>query len=178
MIVWGGYGGSTTELDTGRGYTPGCDCPLLTWYRDADGDGYGATTSVVLSCTQPLGYVATGGDCNDSDARVWSKPLEVAGIEASKSTDPYVSWESEASTAGPSTLYDITRGRLSVLRANGFPGMADCASNDVTVTHYYEPLSFCSVPSGDGCWYLVRGQNSCGTGTYGPPLLDAVRICP
>ncbi|NPC69906.1 hypothetical protein HPP05_09120 [Corallococcus exiguus] len=40
----------------------------LTWYTDTDGDGYGSTR--VEACVQPAGTVATGGDCNDSDALV------------------------------------------------------------------------------------------------------------
>ncbi|MFH1469816.1 MAG: MopE-related protein [Pseudomonadota bacterium] len=37
-----------------------------TWYRDADGDGYGSDTATLSRCDQPSGYVASGGDCNDS----------------------------------------------------------------------------------------------------------------
>ena len=39
----------------------------LSWYADADGDGYG-TTSSVLSCTQPIGFSAVSGDCNDANS--------------------------------------------------------------------------------------------------------------
>lgn len=35
--------------------------------QDADNDGYGSTTSTVCACTQPAGYVITGGDCGDTD---------------------------------------------------------------------------------------------------------------
>jgi len=37
-----------------------------TWYADGDLDGYGST-STVKACVVPSGYVASGGDCNDSD---------------------------------------------------------------------------------------------------------------
>ena len=39
---------------------------MLTYYADQDQDGYGDEASAVLDCTQPAGYVAQGGDCNDS----------------------------------------------------------------------------------------------------------------
>ncbi|MEY3050629.1 MAG: hypothetical protein RLY31_414 [Bacteroidota bacterium] len=39
------------------------------WYADGDGDGYGSNATV-LSCQQPNGYTATGGDCNDDDPTI------------------------------------------------------------------------------------------------------------
>jgi len=42
----------------------------ITWYADADLDGYGDSTSSVTACTQAPGYVALEGDCNDGDPAV------------------------------------------------------------------------------------------------------------
>ena len=49
--------------------------PLLPWYLDADGDGYGVSVgagpgaampaALFWACAQPPGYAAVGGDCND-----------------------------------------------------------------------------------------------------------------
>jgi hypothetical protein len=41
---------------------------LSTFYRDADGDGYGNASESTTGCTAPTGYVANAEDCNDSDA--------------------------------------------------------------------------------------------------------------
>jgi MYXO-CTERM domain-containing protein len=41
----------------------------LTWYVDADGDGWGGTETT-LACADPEGYVATASDCDDGDASV------------------------------------------------------------------------------------------------------------
>ena len=38
-----------------------------TWYQDEDGDGYGTADSTTRGCTAPEGYVATPGDCDDTD---------------------------------------------------------------------------------------------------------------
>lgn len=38
---------------------------VLTWYFDEDGDGFGDDDNTQLSCTQPNGYVAQPGDCDD-----------------------------------------------------------------------------------------------------------------
>lgn len=40
------------------------------WYVDADGDGHGTAASFVDACEQPAGYVATSGDCDDSNANI------------------------------------------------------------------------------------------------------------
>jgi hypothetical protein len=36
-----------------------------TWYFDGDGDGYGVDSLTEVSCTQPGGFEAIGGDCDD-----------------------------------------------------------------------------------------------------------------
>ncbi len=40
------------------------------WYADADGDGYGDDAVAGFYCEAPSGYVATPGDCDDTDATI------------------------------------------------------------------------------------------------------------
>jgi len=40
------------------------------WYGDADGDGYGDSSSTNIACSAPTGYVADDSDCDDGDATV------------------------------------------------------------------------------------------------------------
>ena len=86
-----GYVGTATDCDDGDAATsPGAaevcdgvdnDCDALvddddpslagavTWYADADRDGFGSTAYRLAACVQPSGYVADGTDCNDLDPR-------------------------------------------------------------------------------------------------------------
>ena len=41
-----------------------------TYYRDADGDGYGNASLTVQACSAPSGYVNNSTDCNDSNASI------------------------------------------------------------------------------------------------------------
>ena len=51
--------------------------PTRTWYRDADGDGYGNSGSWVQNCRQPPGYVPNASDCNDGNAAIRPGATEV-----------------------------------------------------------------------------------------------------
>ncbi|NTX10843.1 hypothetical protein HUA76_08610 [Myxococcus sp. CA056] len=41
-----------------------------TWYRDADGDGYGNASSTTQACSQPSGHVANTSDCHDGSSSI------------------------------------------------------------------------------------------------------------
>jgi alpha-tubulin suppressor-like RCC1 family protein len=51
--------------------------PMPTWYRDADGDGYGTPNSTLSSCFTQPGYISQSGDCNDSNASIKPGATEV-----------------------------------------------------------------------------------------------------
>ena len=82
-----GFSGSADDCDDTRGSVyPGADeycdeidndCddivdenPVdgLTYYRDADGDGYGSEDDTQQSCDTPTGYSPSLGDCDDANA--------------------------------------------------------------------------------------------------------------
>ncbi len=48
-----------------------------TWYVDADGDGYGSSSSSRVQCSAPSGYVANASDCNDGNAAISPAATEV-----------------------------------------------------------------------------------------------------
>ena len=43
---------------------------MITFYEDADSDGYGSMTEMVMACTLPAGYVTSNTDCDDALATV------------------------------------------------------------------------------------------------------------
>ena len=53
-----------------------------TYYRDADGDGYGDPATTTRGCGEPVGYVSNAADCSDSSASISPEGVEVCnGID-------------------------------------------------------------------------------------------------
>lgn len=50
----------------------------VTWYRDADGDGFGNAADNLIAGVQPQGYVLNKTDCNDAAASVYPGAPELA----------------------------------------------------------------------------------------------------
>ena len=54
----------------------------LPWFGDNDRDGYGDGGDFERECTAPAGYLATGGDCDDTDPAISPDAIEVCdGID-------------------------------------------------------------------------------------------------
>ena len=56
--------------DDCNGYADDGATDLVTYYADADADGYGDPSDSVEACGAPDGYVADASDCDDTDASV------------------------------------------------------------------------------------------------------------
>ncbi len=98
--------------------------------------------------------VCTGGVCVGTPA----VPPEIAGVFASSDKTTF-SW----STAASASRYDVLRGALSAFPA-GPGGNDETCFDDLGGTSVSDPTV---PPQGLGFWYLARGENSCGKGTFG-----------
>ncbi|NQV90799.1 hypothetical protein HQ487_05360 [Candidatus Uhrbacteria bacterium] len=127
----------------GNGIDDNCDssdddATGSVWYRDGDGDGYGAYATQI-ACTQPSGYVLSSTDCDDTDAQVNPGATEVcdgADNDCDGSTDPDTS-------ADASTWYIDADGdgygyrnqdRVSCTQPSGYvTSRIDCDDGDADV---------------------------------------------
>ena len=119
---------------------------------------------------------ANGTPCNDGDACTVGEtcqasacsggvslqvPAEIANLTfgADHST---MSWNS-ASGAGPGTVHDVLRGSTSELPVGSGAGET-CLVAGIAAATASDPAL---PPVMSSYWYLVRGRNACGVGTYG-----------
>jgi hypothetical protein len=137
------------------------NCPLVANADQVDGDGDAAGDAC---------------DCAPNDAGVFAIPAEVAGVRIESGGTTLV-WEASQPTSGSTTVHDVLRGRLSELPVGSGAGETCLAAGTVEAT-----ASDLDAPaSGTGFWYLVRGRNGCGTGTYGASSAGVTRVsgvCP
>lgn len=112
-------------------------------------------------------------DCAPQDPGAFAIPPEVTGLVASGGSTTTLDWQSQSGSAGSDTVYDVAAGDLSDLRAAASFDAATCLDSGLpepTTTDERQP------EAGDGFYYLARGRNVCGAGTYGtdrPPLGDS-----
>jgi hypothetical protein len=151
MLVWGGQ--VTQGYSNGGGIYCGIFPPH--YYQDTDADGYGNSASTLVSCTQPAGYAATPGDCNDGDAGLWTTPTEALNVRfTSPST---LQWDVPGQPGASSVLYDAIRSSNPADFVNG----ASCLATDTSSL----TASDATAPAlGATLNYLVRAQNSCPSG--------------
>ena len=122
------------------------------------------------------GHTTCNDDCNDSLATVWRKPTFFTSLKLSGKTATVISWDDMKPAWGTSSVYDVVRGKMTQLRAAKNFSQATCLGNNRGTNSVIDSTT---VPVGDSFYYLTRGQNSCGTGTYGTALSDSTAVaCP
>jgi hypothetical protein len=112
-----------------------------SWYRDADGDTYGGTTTT-SACDQPVGYVATSTDCNDASAAVSpaaTEACDAANVDedcdgAADDLDGAATGKTRWYLDADGDTYGGTTNTTACDRPSGYATTAtDCDDTDATV---------------------------------------------
>ncbi len=74
-----GGGGSGSD-DTGDDVPPDAACTTTRFYPDVDGDGFGDQAKGVDRCEAPAGFIAQGGDCDDTSPAVHPGGAEICDL--------------------------------------------------------------------------------------------------
>jgi len=107
-----------------------------TWYRDADGDGYGTSSTSTVSCSAPSGYVSNSSDCDDTRSSVYPGATETCNSrddDCDGSTDEGVgsTWYRDADADGYGTSSSST---ISCSMPSGYvSGSTDCNDGDADI---------------------------------------------
>jgi hypothetical protein len=124
-------------------------------------------------------------DCAPSDPGAFSVPADALNVRWSGPTSPRsLLWDDLAPSSGTATTSDVVTGRLTTLRSTQSFSGSTCAASSVAGGSWIDSTAVPLV--GQPVYYLIRGHNSCGPGTYGDPkalpapraALDASSPCP
>ncbi len=107
-------------------------------------------------------------DCSPANPGVFATPGRALDVDLVPAGGGFeLRWEDLRPSSGPETVHDVVAGSLDNLRATGGFSGAACAAAGVGVASLADPLP--DPSPGSGTWYLVRGRNGCGSGTYSEP---------
>jgi hypothetical protein len=152
-----------------------CDnCPVNSNASQADTDG--DALGDACDPDDDNDGTADGSDCAPLDVGSFSLPGEIVGLAfgADKIT---LTWVSAVPGSGPATQHDLLRGSLGALPVVAGNPDHVCVGSGASATRQ-DP----TIPgAGTGRYYLARGRNGCGGGTYGSNSAAQERtatICP
>ncbi len=153
-----------------------------TWYPDADEDGYGDPSESVTTCDTPVGYVANGDDCDDTDPNLTQignacndgDPETVNDIVQADCTclgEPFTGIGEDPEASWPSVFPNPSNGTFTVAPAG--PGPLEMTVHDAlgrTVVAPFVilgpapvPLSIEQPASGT---YFLRTTGAAGTKVF------------
>ena len=151
---------------------------------DSDADGVSDSNDNCRSTPNPTQANTDGDlagdlcDCAVSDATLFSAPPECDGLRVGiEGNRDGLEWCTLDRDAGSATVYDLFTGVLRQWPVGSGASEA-CLADGLSTTSFVDP----NIPASDtGVWYLVRGRNTCGVGSYGFRSSGAERlstVCP
>ena len=161
-VVTGGDNGTNITINA-----------AITFYRDADNDGYGDPLVSMQACTAPTRYVTNNADCNDNDASI--NPNTVWVLDGDN--DGYYTGDPVTQCTSPGTGY--------VIKTTQQPG--DCNDNDATINpatvwvldqdndSYYtgDPVTQCTLP---GPGYVIKTTQQPGDCNDNNPSINPATV--
>ncbi|MEK6901056.1 MAG: putative metal-binding motif-containing protein, partial [Nanoarchaeota archaeon] len=130
---------------------------LLTFYRDADQDGFGDPLVSRLSCRQPIGYVANNTDCSDGDRQINPGQQELCNQVNDNCNDQ------------TDEGYNVGDGCTNGLGVCERAGQKVCAPNGLeTICNAVpgEPIPIACDGLDDDCDGEIDGSDLCGKAAY------------
>lgn len=153
--VQDGDGDGTDAADLGsHEYSPDHDLDGDPDWSDPDDDGDGALDAA---------------DCAPWNPVAWATPAEVAAVTVDGTGPTVLTW----ADGDPATVFDVVRGSLAEVRADGDFSRAACAVDDGDSPTWADTAA--DPPEGDARYYLVRASSVCGDGGWGARVVGA---CP
>jgi hypothetical protein len=124
--------------------------PSVTYYADADGDGFGNPAVNQTGCVAPAGYVTLNTDCNDAVAGI-----NPAAVEICNAADENCNGLIDEGIAVTIYYADVD--------GDGFgnPNASDCADNSAAVNT--NAVELCNNNVDDNCNGLIDDANGAAT---------------
>lgn len=114
---------------------------MLTYYQDADGDGYGNISVSTTACMAPSGYVTGSYDCNDSDPLAYStttgETCDGADNNCDGVVDEGITYYQDSDGDGYGVTTTTTTAIISGCSPAGYATRSgDCNDSDAAINRY------------------------------------------
>ncbi len=141
-----------------------------TFFRDADGDGFGDPGREQLACKPPVGYVSDATDCDDDDETSHPGALELCGDEGDNDCDGVVDTDCVVGgTIGLSDADARIRGSTSLTSV----GCVVSAAGDLNGDGFADVAVSACIADGDG---TVGGTDSGEVYIVNGPIVGYVDV--
>jgi len=104
-------------------------------------------------------------DCSPGDAGSFARPPRIRRLGIASLPPRTVAWDPLAAASGSGTTYDVVSGDLTALRSDGGYASACTLRRGLTQPQFVDGRP--DPPAGSAYYYLARGENACGPGSFG-----------